>query len=74
MREHMPELSKIDDLEMKIAFLEDALEKLSDEFYKQQTKVTLLTGQQSKLIEQVRSLNDTNGSETSISDERPPHY
>ena len=32
---------KIDELEMKVAFLEDALEKLSDEFFTQQKQLGL---------------------------------
>lgn len=63
-----------DDLEMKIAFLEDTLEKLSDEFFKQQQQIAILNGQQAKLIAQVRSLNDGNNSNEEIMDEKPPHY
>ncbi len=70
----MSELSRIDSLEMKIAFLEDTLEKLSDEFYKQQTQVALLKAQQAKLVEQIRTANDANNGEANSSDERPPHY
>ena len=70
----MSKQSAIENLEMKIAFLEDTLEKLSEEFYQQQTEVSLLKGQQIKLIEKIHALNDANGGEMPIGDERPPHY
>jgi len=63
-----------DDLEMKIAFLEDALEKLSDEFFLQQKQITLLQDQQDNLLRQVRSLNEGSHSNDMITDEKPPHY
>ena len=55
---------KIDELEMKVAFLEDALEKLSDEFLTQQKQQGLLKSNQDKLIEQVRSLNENSNKDT----------
>ncbi len=70
----MSELSRIDALEMKIAFLEDTIEKLSDEFYQQQTQVAMLKTQQTKLLEQLRAANDSNNGESMTADERPPHY
>ena len=70
----MSEQSKIDALEMKIAFLEDTLEKLSDEFYQQQTQVAMLKAQQTKLFDQIRTVNEANNTEQIISEEKPPHY
>ena len=65
---------KIDELEMKVAFLEDALEKLSDEFFTQQKQLGLLQSHQDKLIEQVRSLNENSNQDYTVMDEKPPHY
>ena len=64
-------------LEAKIAFLEDALEKLSDEFFEQQKEITLLQDQQLKLISQVQSLGESSQAEyysQDNTDEKPPHY
>lgn len=66
--------SKTDELEMKVAFLEDALEKLSEEFFAQQKQLGLLQTQHDKLIEQVRSLHEGGNQEHAILDEKPPHY
>lgn len=65
---------KTDELEMKVAFLEDALEKLSEEFFTQQKQLGLLQSQHEKLIQQVRTLNEGSNQEHSIMDEKPPHY
>jgi len=68
---------RIDDLEAKIAFLEDALEKISDEFFLQQKELISLRDQQSKLVSQIRSLSESSRSEEysqSTNDEKPPHY
>jgi len=67
----------VDDLQAKVAFLEDSLEKLSDEFFEQQKEITLLRDQQTLLISQVRSLSESNQSQDSPhspTDEMPPHY
>ena len=63
-----------DDLEMKIAFLEDALEKLSDEFFAQQKQISVLQDQQTKLTYQVQTLNEVNTTNEAFVEEKPPHY
>ena len=68
----MPNSKRIDDLEMKIAFLEDAIEQLSDEFFTQQKQVALLQSQNIKMLNQIQELN--NNDEGSVIDESPPHY
>ena len=63
-----------DDLEMKIAFLEDALEKLSDEFFAQQKQISVLQYQQTKLISQIQTLNEVSATNETVAEEKPPHY
>lgn len=63
-----------DDLEMKIAFLEDALEKLSDEFFAQQKQISVLQDQQTKLISQIQTLNEVSATNETFAEEKPPHY
>ena len=67
----------VEELQTKIAFIEDALEKLSDEFFEQQKEILVLRDQQTLLISQIRSLSQNNQeqhSATSLQDEIPPHY
>ena len=66
--------SQIDNLEMKIAFLEDALEKLSDEFFEQQKQIGILQDKHTKLMSQVRTLNEANTNNDGFVEEKPPHY
>ncbi|MGH1429227.1 MAG: SlyX family protein [Arenicella sp.] len=68
----MPNSKRIDNLEMKIAFLEDAIEQLSDEFFTQQKHVALLQSQNLKMLKQIEELNSND--EGSVIDESPPHY
>lgn len=65
---------KTDALEMKVAFLEDSLEKLSEEFYTQQKIIDGLQRQQKNLLHRVRDLTDSNESNEHVADEKPPHY
>jgi len=64
----------IEDLEVKVAFLEDALSKLSDEHYKQQKDLEMLKNQHSSLLERINRQDSTAEITTSVDDERPPHY
>ena len=45
----------VEELEIKVAFLEDALAKLSDEFYVQQRELDNLKSQQTALIDKVNN-------------------
>jgi len=64
----------IEELEVKVAFLEDALSKLSDEHYRQQKDLDILKNQHSMLLERINRRDDTVDSVVSSDDERPPHY
>ena len=65
---------KIQELEIKVAFLEDALNKLSDEHYQQQKSLDKLQKQYALLCERLSNSDDGASSEMFIEDERPPHY
>jgi len=65
----------VNELEMKIAFLEDAMEKLSDEFYQQQQEIDVLKRQQGVLVERLKDMSGSEGDSNSFAtDEKPPHY
>jgi len=64
----------VQELEIKVAFLEDTLSKLSDEFYRQQRELETLKLQQALLVEKINNASNDDGSPTQILDERPPHY
>lgn len=66
--------NSINELEIKVAFLEDTLAKLSDEFYQQQRELDSLKAQYDGLINKVRTLGDNESASTDVLDERPPHY
>ena len=61
-------------LEVKVAFLEDALSQLSDEHYQQQKEIEKLKKQYLILVERLTHQDSDNGTETQVEDERPPHY
>jgi len=64
----------VQELEIKVAFLEDALSKLSDEFYLQQRELENIKVQQVALIDKLNSNNSEDSAQAQILDERPPHY
>ena len=64
----------MEQLEVKLAFLEDALSKLSDEFYQQQKELEILKTQHTVLRERIDDRGSADDSEYSAADERPPHY
>ena len=64
----------VEELEIKVAFLEDALAKLSDEFYVQQRELDNLKAQQTALIDKVNNASTEQSDRGEILDERPPHY
>lgn len=67
--------NKIIELETKLAYQEDTLNKLSDEFYKQQKQIETLERQHQALMGKLKELQHSNGqSANTIIDEKPPHY
>lgn len=61
-------------LEVKVAFLEEALATLSDEHYAQQKELDELKRQMALLVEKFRNLQNSDNSEAQVLDEKPPHY
>jgi len=64
----------VEELEIKVAFLEDALSKLSDEFYLQQRDLEDIKAQQTALVDKLNNSSSDDDSRSQILDERPPHY
>ncbi|MEM7360558.1 MAG: SlyX family protein [Pseudomonadota bacterium] len=66
--------ASIEDLQVKVAFLEDALNKLSDEHYQQQRELDEVKMKLAGLIEKLRSQTQESDPGSDIHDEKPPHY
>jgi SlyX protein len=63
--------ARIDDLEIRIAFMEDLIDEMNRTLFRQQQRIDLLTGEVVALREQLRNAP----SETATPrDEIPPHY
>ncbi len=67
-------LSSVEELEFKVAFLEDALSKLSDEHYQQQRELDTLKNQLALMSDKLKGGFDKDDSHHHVEDERPPHY
>lgn len=63
----------LQELEVKVAFLEDALNKLSDEHYQQQKELEKLRNYCISLSDKVNSGGDEGGQDFQ-QEEIPPHY
>lgn len=63
----------VESLETKLAFMEDALDTLSNEFYAQQKTIDTLLLKVQQLQDKVSTIDDAN-EQGQIVDERPPHY
>lgn len=63
-----------EELEIKLAFLEDTIAKLSDEFYLQQRELDDLKVKYNALANKLLSNDSSDTIEGDIADERPPHY
>ena len=61
---------RITNLEIKLSFTEDLIEKLNETIYKQQQQIEFLYRELKAIKEQT---NHTGGG-TSLKDEVPPHY
>jgi SlyX protein len=66
----MPE-ERITNLEIKLSFTEDLIEKLDDTVYKQQQQIEFLYRELKAIKEQASSGGGGGGS---LKDEIPPHY
>jgi len=64
----------IQELQVKVAFLEDSLSKVSDEHYQQQRDLQSLKKQFEALLEKLNLMSSSASQEAEISDEKPPHY
>lgn len=64
----------IQELQVKVAFLEDALAKLSDEYFEQQKEMQQLSLTVDALIDKLSTSQDSEAQDSEASDERPPHY
>ena len=66
--------SDIQNLQIKVAFLEDSLTKMSDEFYLQQRELDELKSQYASLVMKMTGMQNDHQSASEATDERPPHY
>ncbi len=66
--------SDIQDLQVKVAFLEDSLSKISDEFFTQQRELDDLKVKYAGLITKMRGMQSSDQGPAEAQDERPPHY
>ncbi len=64
----------IQDLQVKVAFLEDALAKLSDEYFAQQKELQQLSLTVEALIDKLASTESAESQSEVVIDDRPPHY
>lgn len=64
----------VQELQVKVSFLEDSLAKLSDEFYLQQRDFEQLKAKYAGLIDKVRGMQGGDSEPQQAQDERPPHY
>ena len=63
-----------EDLQVKIAFLEESLIHLSDEYYRQQKQLDTLKNQYALLSERVKNQSGDDSGVAETEYERPPHY
>ena len=65
---------KTESLEVKVAFLEESLHQLSDEYYRQQKELETLKKQFRVLFERLDSGGHGDNGDLSSEPEMPPHY
>lgn len=65
--------SRIEQLEMKVAFQDDNIETLNNEIFDQQRKLQILTEQVAYLVEKLKEAEPDNAGIDQV-DMRPPHY
>ncbi len=64
--------SRVTELEVKLAFAEDLLERLNQQVFEQQKQIAALAGQLAQVSRQMPDAG--NAPWRSLLDERPPHY
>ena len=69
--EHNMTEDRITNLEIKLSFTEDLIEKLNETVYKQQQQIEFLYRELKTIKEQASS---TGSGSSSLNDEIPPHY
>lgn len=69
----MPDSTRFEELELKLAYLERANQELSDVLYRQQQALDGLAGRLERLADRMESL-ETRPREYSLTEEAPPHY
>lgn len=65
---------RADELEVKVAFLEQALSDLSDEYYRQQQLIKQLELQQERMQQKIQNTTQADSLEMDASNDKPPHY
>ncbi|MFT5571112.1 MAG: putative coiled-coil protein SlyX [Cryomorphaceae bacterium] len=66
--------NSLEKLEVKVAFLEEALSQLGDEFYRQQKELNALKSNFELVKDKLGSGGDGESGLGEVLDERPPHY
>lgn len=64
---------RIDQLEFKIAFLEEATAQLSDVVFEQRTQIVALREQLAGLLSRLEA-SQSQGTTYTAEEEKPPHY
>lgn len=67
-------MSNTEALEVKVAFLEETVTTLNDEFFIQQKELEQIKKQMALLVEKLRGAQNDDQDTAGILDERPPHY
>lgn len=66
--------STLEKLQVKVAFLEDSLSKISDEFFLQQKELLALKQQHAALVDKLHNYHTEAGEPAVPEQETPPHY
>lgn len=61
-------------LEVKVAFLEETVSTMSEEFFVQQKELEELKKQMNLLVEKLKLIQSSDKESAEILDEKPPHY
>lgn len=70
----MSKVERMMALEVKVAFMDDALQQLNDEFLLLQKEIQTLKLNNQQLISKLQALQSDGESSAASGSERPPHY